>query len=491
MAKDGSKRRAKDGEGEKSSKKKAKTGSTTSSADAVLQVRQGDAPLGTVLASFSDFVPPKTTAFSLYRASGDGHESDTTSTTPKIDDRLLVAGSTPTVQYLSSNWGWGASSQAKSDIRRETRGYSGEYMLGVYNKDTKQVTLRAVPVFTLNRTVKALAETNAMAIERGTEPGFDYTRARRDLGDTFGNKKQKQAARNMDRMKVNTQNMDGVLEHVASGIGESMVNMPSEAELAMALNASRALPQANLAAEDPADVYALDTVFPPAVRKVLGTRPLLASESQAALGEAMRSLSLPSPWLLPRVWNAVQTAQNDEHGASKATEQVRLGYYLALLLAFRRHARGLSRGDDHGSAVAQKMRLHDHEKEVVMDDLLTRFTEKKRGSSKYVCHAHQTCHDRHHRDEVVWTHLGARTALGRVQCRPRACRARAGRVDAEVRVNCSPRVSEMFRSLGCTTAQATQHGVEEGVVVTQQVKRWRLKLPLAFPQQRKRGPPRR
>ena len=55
---------------------------------------------------------------------------------------------------------------------------------------------------------------------------FDYTRARRDLGEAFGNKKQKQAARNMDRMKVNTENMDNILEHVASGIGESASTMP-------------------------------------------------------------------------------------------------------------------------------------------------------------------------------------------------------------------------------------------------------------------------
>lgn len=53
------------------------------------------------------------------------------------------------------------------------------------------------------------------------------------------------------------------------------------------------------------------------------------------------------------------------------------------------------------------------------------------------------------------------------------------------------RVSELLRSLGCSSSQSTQHGVEDGNVVSQQVKQWRLKIPLSFPQQRKRGPARR
>ena len=92
----------------------------------------------------------------------------------------------------------------------------------------RKVTLRAVPMFTLTRSVKALANLSSMAVDRGMGDAFDYVKARRDLGEAFGNKKQKQSARNMDRMKVNTENMDSILEHVATGIDENVATLPSE-----------------------------------------------------------------------------------------------------------------------------------------------------------------------------------------------------------------------------------------------------------------------
>ena len=377
-----SKRRAKDGDAEPS-KKKAKTQSEPAQGQVVFRVESDDAPVGPVLAEMAEF-EPSSTDFALYSAPSYGSNGSESEKSATMNDRLLLAGDTPKIQYLSSNWGWGASSQAPPDLRRETRGYAGEYLLGVYDKQKKQVNLRAVPVFTINRSIKALANVSAMAVESGADSGFDYSRARRDLGEAFGNKKQKQAARNMDRMKVNTENMDDVLEHVASGIDESVSALPSENELAAALNVSRALPRANLEAEDPADVYALDTILPPTVRKALSTKPLLACQSQSELGKTLRSLPHPSPWLLPRLWEVVQTAQRDGSG-SKAAELVQVGYYMALLLAFRRQARVLGKGnEDPRATLAHKMRLPEREKEVVLDDLLSRFAETPRGSQAYV-----------------------------------------------------------------------------------------------------------
>lgn len=418
-AKDGSsKRRAKDAEMDTSAKKKAKTQENSDSGKAVVHVQDKDAPLGTVLASFGEFQPGTSTDFSLYHASDSGEDNGAAT----MKDGLLVTGETPTVQYLSTNWDLGASSSAPPALRRDTRGYSGEYLLGVYDKKTQQVTLRAVPVFTLNRSVKALADVSASAL-RSAADGLDYSRARRDLGEAFGNKKQKQAARNMDRMKVNTENMDSVLEHVASGIDESVASLPTESELAAALNASRALPQANVDAEDPADVYALDTLLPPTVRKALGTKALLACQSQSELSKALRMLPQPSPWLLPRLWSVVQTAQNDG-AASKAAELVRVGYYLALLLSFRRNARSIGKsGDESGMLLAQKMRVPDREKEVLMDDLLSRFAEKARGSQKYVSCLTQTGDDGDDRDQALCSYPGARAAPGRVQRRATASSA--------------------------------------------------------------------
>ncbi|WFD30882.1 DNA-directed RNA polymerase I subunit rpa49 [Malassezia sp. CBS 17886] len=434
------------------------------------------AEVGPVLVSIADFAPEHGTEFALYSAPSAGtHDTDADRLRATMHDRLLLAGESRVMQYTSSNWGWGASSEAPPDLRRETRGYSGEYLLGVYDKRTNQVTLRVVPAFTLSRSVKALASVSAMAAERGTGDALDYTQARRDLGEAFGNKKQKQAARNMDRMKVNTENMDSVLEHVATHIDESTVGLPSEAELEAALNASRALPAADLEASEPAQVYPLPTLVSPAVLKATAAKPLLRSGSQTELARSLHALGQPSPWLLPRLWHAVQCAQNDNSAASR--ELVRVGYYLALLFAFRRHARSLARGDgDQRQHVAHKMHLSEAESDIVMDELISRFTETARGSERATMTATSETKLLAH-ILVLALHLDGFS----VAPQPLA---------QELGVPVS-RVNDLYKSLGCSPAQSTQHSADGGDVTSRPEKRWRLKLPLSFPSQRRRGPARR
>lgn len=255
-------------------------------------------------------------------------------------------------------------------------------MLGVYDPEKQAVTLRAVPVFTLGRSVKALAQLSATAIERGTGDTLNYTQARRNLGEAFGNKRQKQTARNLDRMKVRTDNMDHVLADVATGIDASVSALPSDAELNAALNASRALPEANVNAEDPADVYALHALVPRTVLHTLSAQSLFGATSQGELARRIGPLGKPSPWLLPRIWHLVQGLENSTD-RSQTKELIRAGYYVAVLLAFRRSARALSSSDGEAS-VAQKMRLSEEERDVVMDDLVARFTERTRTDQTYV-----------------------------------------------------------------------------------------------------------
>ncbi|WFD26021.1 DNA-directed RNA polymerase I subunit rpa49 [Malassezia nana] len=374
------KRRATDGAEKPAHKKKA--GEVEGQVKMAVEEAAG---VGPALVSLSDFCPDKSTRFSIYAAPSDVMEGGKDKDTPaSMDDRLLLAADAGVMQYTSSNWGWGASAQAPPELRRETRGYSGDYLLGVYDPAEKSVTLRKVPMFTLNRSVKALSNLSTMATERGQKDAFDYTKARRDLGEAFGNKKQKQAARNMDRMKVNTENMDNILEHVALGIDESSASLPTEGELSAALNASRALPKANLEAKEPAEVYPLESLVPPATLKALHTRSLLKCTSSSELGKSMRVLSMPSPWLLPLLWNHVQTAQNDAGSTSKAMELVRLGYLVAILLTFRKQTRLLNKSDDGATQLAQKMRLPDHEKDIVIEYLLSQFAEQSRGTQRCV-----------------------------------------------------------------------------------------------------------
>ena len=444
--------------------------------------------------SLSDFCPDKSTRFSMFGAPSDSvDDSNDEDALASMNDRLLLAADTGVMQYTSSNWGWGASAQAPPELRRETRGYSGDYLLGVYDPATKSVTLRKVPMFTLNRYVKALTNLSSMATDRGRDEGFDYTKARRDLGEAFGNKKQKQAARNMDRMKVNTEHMDNILEHVALGIDESSASLPSEVELNAALNASRALPKANLEASEPAEVYPVDSLVPPTLLKALQTRFLLKCTSSSELGKAMRVLSLPSPWLLPLLWQHVQTAQNDAGSTSKAMELVRLGYVVAILLTFRKHTRLLNKGDDGATLLSQKMRLPENEKDMVMEYLLSQFAEQSRGSQRYVPGAdNSSTVTSTGETRLLATIVVLALHLDNFSVAPqRIAQELSVTTQRYVCIFDMYRVNEICKSLGCSSSQSTQHGVDEEGIVSHQERRWRLRLPLSFPNKRKRAPARR
>lgn len=426
--------------------------------------------IGPVLVSVSEFAPPSSTEFSLYRAEADGDDAQD-GAPATLNDRLLLAGDTPAIQYTSGNWGWGAASDCPVEVRRETRGYTGDYMIGEYDAENNTVTLRKAPLFTMGRSVKALAGLSAMATQTG-ESAVDYGKARRDLGEAFGNKKQKQAARNMDRMRVKTDNMDGVLSQVATDIDESSANLPSEGELVASLNSSRALPLPNTDATDPAEAYPRESLIPHAVFKNLHVRPLLAAKSQSDLAQSLRVIPASSQWLIPRLWHAVQSAHQD----SSANDAVRVGYYIAILLAFRRHARTLSNAQsaaDGTAALASKMRLADRERDIVIDDLVSRFSEKTRGTQIPV--ATPTCDTR-----VIAHILVLALHLEQFSVAPQPVAQELG-----VPVQ---RVNDLFRSLGCSMSTTTQHGADEaGGTTTSKEKLWRLRLPLSFQNLRMRG----
>lgn len=105
------------------------------------------------------------------------------------------------------------------------------YMLGVYDPATSSVTLRAVPLFTVSRRIKALANLR----ESASSAGGDWearVQARRELGEAFGNRKARLAVRNQDRMKVDTRNMEGIQDAITDGIDDATAQLPTAGEFA-------------------------------------------------------------------------------------------------------------------------------------------------------------------------------------------------------------------------------------------------------------------
>ena len=237
----------------------------------------------------------------------------------------------------------------------------------------------------------------------------------------------------------------------------------------------------------------MDSLVPPTLLKALQTRFLLKCTSSSELGKAMRVLSLPSPWLLPLLWQHVQTAQNDAGSTSKAMELVRLGYVVAILLTFRKHTRLLNKGDDGATLLSQKMRLPENEKDMVMEYLLSQFAEQSRGSQRYVPGAdNSSTVTSTGETRLLATIVVLALHLDNFSVAPqRIAQELSVTTQRYVCIFDMYRVNEICKSLGCSSSQSTQHGVGEEGVVTHQERRWRLRLPLSFPNQRKRAPARR
>lgn len=485
------KRKSKDAS-EKSPKKSkhasvATSSSTRKAGEAILSIdaaKFGErSQAGAAFASFADFAPAPSTSFNLYRAEGipdeSGYRDD------DDDERLLLAGETDTMAYVGTNFEFGSSA--------ENRGYTGEYMVGIYDPSSSTVTLKALPAFQVSRSIKANSSLSSIS---STKKFADYqamTSARRDLGEAFGNRKQKNNAKNQDKMKVDTHNMDVILDDFTSGIETSLASLPSLEEVMASSTATRPMPPANLDAKHPSEAYKLSDLISTSVFNALPVQALIDNASDVEGLKELLPTTKPFPaWILSRLVDNAQRASYDD--GAKATQhttfsddddsdtdqkvampalgatenkedaitKVRIAYYITLL--YYVHSRPQLVGKKGRLIELLKLDGLDSAKQIV-NSIYNTFTETPSGSSRAVMSAfHQTkmlaymCALALHLDNFSVSHSQM----------ARDC-------------NIAPaHLREIFRSLGCTSSST---GGE---------KRMALKTPFILPQPRKgKAAPRR
>lgn len=459
--------------------KQAKPANTRQTGEAVLSLDTSTfrhrSQAGAAFASFADYAPAPSTSFNLYRADGipdeSGYRDD------EDDERLLLAGETDTMAYVGSNFEYGSSV--------ENRGYTGEYMIGIYDPSSSTVTLKALSAFQVSRSIKANSSLSSIS---STKKFADYqamTSARRDLGEAFGNRKQKNNAKNQDKMKVDTNNMDMILDDFTSGIETSLASLPSLEQVMASSTATRPMPPANLDAKHPSEAYKLSELISTSVFNALPVQALVDNASDVNALQELLPAAKPFPgWILTRlVDNAQRAAHLDSSTATRhttfsddddsddapkvampalgATEdkedamiKVRIAYYITLL--YYVHSRPQLVGKKGRLIELLKLDGLDSAKQVV-NSIYHTFTETPSGSSKAVMSAfHQTkmlsylCALALHLDNFSVSH----SQLAR-DC------------------NIAPaHLREIFRSLGCTSSTA---GGEKRMV---------LKTPFSLPQPR-------
>ncbi|PWN33795.1 uncharacterized protein FA14DRAFT_185336 [Meira miltonrushii] len=501
--------------GVKKGKGKAKDGQISTSADTTQDRetakiktldQQHAYDVGAVLVSASDFALPKDIPFTLH------HQPGSTSASQEqrgasLEDGLILSGESDSMDYVGWNWDLNASVGNDSAVRRDAKGYSGEYLVGIYDPEERTVTLRAAPMFNLRRSVKSLSNLSI----NGSSGLSDWQKrvvARRDLGEAFGNRKTKAKARAEDRMKVDTSNMLDIVNTLQDGIEDTKQNIPSIDEMNAEAEHARPIPPPNFKAQTPHEAYPLEVLIPDAIFRLLNTRTLEGVESQAELAKALPVRASQSPWLKERIWNMIQSAKfrkmnqgkggsptkakvefdedglpienEDEssmdtaptNGILKTSRQdartkLKVAFYISILWSFLSVARGGSKGGEKEQLLF-KLRLHNLPGgDQILADLFSQFTEQERGSkrgsitnfteTKLYAYMFALC--LHLEDFSIDT-----APLARDLTVP------------------PTKVTDIFRSLGCTSANKT---VTNSDGTSRAQRRTILKIPFELPKPRK------
>lgn len=364
--------------------------------------------VGPVLLSSTDFNPPRNVDYTLHHKVASGSSNNQNAS---LQDRLIFAAESDTMDYVAWNFDMNASVSDEAKARRETRGYSGDYMVGVYDPDKSTVTLRAAPVFTLTRSIKALSN-SSLDISSHTRDWQERLLARRGLGETFGNRKTKLKARNEDRMKVDTSNMLDIMSTMQEGIEETTFNIPTEEDMRDEADLARPIPPPNLNALIPQEAYPLEVLIPDEIFRLLNVKFLQNVESPSHL---TRVLPFNGPnhsmWLKDRMWPLIQVSQlahnksgtkidydddgaqlnntsgilKTSKGANRHESKVKLKilWYVALLWSFVKLVAGRRDKGGEKETLLKKLKLDQaHGGETILDDLFARFAQAERGSSR-------------------------------------------------------------------------------------------------------------
>lgn len=440
---------------------------------------------GAAFASFADYNPAPSTKFSLYRA--DGLPDETGARSEGGDERLLLAGETDTIAYVGNNFEFGSSSEA--------RGYTGEYMVGIYDPSSSSVTLRAVPTFHVSRSIKANSSLSSISSTRTFADYNEMTLARRALGDAFGNRKQKANARNQDRMKVDTANMEVILDDFTGGIQENLASLPSLDEVLASSTSSRPMPPANLDAKHPAEAYRISDLIPGDIFKSLPIQKLIDSADDTEALKELIPYSREFPaWIWSRLVDNLQRSSHlssgkkhttfddddDDDEATKAANggaddddvmmmpalgatedkedaknKVRMAYYMSLLWYIQSHPKSVSQKGKLISSL--KLDGEDANKRIIKA-ILNTFTETPANSDRAVMSAF-------HSTKVLAYMCALALHLDNFSVDHDKLARNCNIAPATLR--------ELFRTLGCTSAVV---GGEKRMV---------LKTPFTLPQPRK------
>ncbi|KAF8154095.1 RNA polymerase I associated factor, A49-like protein [Crassisporium funariophilum] len=311
-----------------------------------------------MLVSYPAFDAPVTTPFRCYSRKR-ARVSDKALTKEKEGDwqsNELVVGETKSVEFVSNE-----------EESRKVANSGCRYLLAVRNKKTGSISILPTPKspHILTHTVKALKSIPASAAPSKVQ----YLEARKALGETFGNKKQKANIRAQERNRIDVGAMEGVMGYVMDSIDKGAEGLLTKEETKEAADNNRLIPPFSATATEPAEVYPLHDIIPEAEWKSLSL-----SSFDAAQSDGERIAMLP---FRKSIWvNDHLKATMEATGKTKK-KNLKILLYISAMLAFRQAA---------SSKALEKDKLYERLAgipAIVVDSFLSRFAEMPRGSTSY------------------------------------------------------------------------------------------------------------
>ncbi|KAL0575093.1 DNA-directed RNA polymerase I subunit rpa49 [Marasmius crinis-equi] len=391
--------------------------------------------LGPVLVSFPALKAPESTTFKCYSEGG------------KVDTMKLVVGETPQVEFVSNH-----------EESREAASSGCQYLLAVH--DPRTSSLKIVPTqkspYILGRTVKRLK-----SLPTASEPSaLAYREARTKLGETFGTKKAKAAIRAEERNRVDVSAMQGVMSHVMEGIQKGAEGLLTAEQAKQVEDSNRLIPPFDDNTSDPAEIYPLHNIVPEAEWRVIDT-----SKFEAAKSFKDKTVLLPSAhptWIQGHV--KVLDASTNPKAAKKKWKTV---YYVSALFTLRRVM---------GSKRMEKQIVHQKMKGVpalIVDGLLSRFTETSRDSEGHTLTSGM--------DTKLLSYMFA------LCLRADEYMSNPELIAKDLSLP-TPRVQELFKSLGCKIKKPTDRELSNAGLGSslKDTKMAVLKAPVEFPKTARR-----
>lgn len=339
---------------------------------------------------------------------------------------------------------------------------SSQYCLAIYNKEENSVQLVPAPLVRVDSMVKSKMAYNGPRIRQEANQ-TQYSAQRAALGEAFGTRKAKQAIRNQQRNKIESDQLADLESAIVGTVKTSTSNLPSQQSRTENLEAERPIPPCNLETADVYEVY-------PIVGGLLSEREWNSIRVSDIMQESDADARFA---LLPKTnSDYIRTRLDvifDSGSGSEKEDRIKLLYYAALLLGLYKNRRA--------STKTKLMEALGNPPEHLVFKLIENFTTSKTGNvgkSKdrafIVDPAHET--------KLLCYFLVAALHIEDFSCNVQ-------KFVNELSIKGS-KVAGLFRNLGCSVRPMSATRMKELGLTDASAKEAILKAPLVLPQMTRR-----